>query len=178
MEYDVKNINDLKTLESVAKNWGTFNYAKSILKYAKVLLKKGCIVGNSILNIYMLTLPQKSYEKVEPKNVLGCILVDRCAKERLSLTYLQVNPKYTADKRPTVEKGFLGFVQKMFFGKKHTKYKHIGKGILDSIKSYYDKINVIELAPDPSARKFYEKNGFDKRSLFFINVMEWHRKEE
>ena len=178
IKYDVKNSRDLKALGDIAQNWGKLNYAKSIFRYAKIMREYGNVVGNSILDVYMLILPQDSYEKVEPQNILGCALVDRFTKEKLSLKYLQVNPRYTSNKRPVAEKGFWGFVEKRLFGKKHTEYKHIGKGILDSIKSYYSKVNVIELAPDPSAYKFYEKNGFDKRSERFVNVIEWHRKQK
>ena len=124
-------------------------------------------------NLYMLTLPQDSYEKIDDKNILGCVLLNE-QSNKLEINYLQVNPRYTAKKRPVAKNRFFKFIEKHLLCKKETEYKDIGRGILDTIKYIYADKNTIELITDAKAVNFYKKNGFTQ-GVFHINYMEWHR---
>ena len=170
---DIFNAEDLKSLEDVAKQWGAFSYAENIYSLLSGI-KDVCKYHKSYSShLYMLTLLQDSYEKIDDKNILGCVLLGEQPK-KIEINYLQVNPKYMARRRPRAKNSFFKFIEKYLLFKKETEYKGIGRGILDSIKElYYDK-NFIELISDPSAMKFYKENGF--KSQFCLNYMRWHRK--
>lgn len=170
---DVFNKTDLDSLGVVAEKWGLVNYAKSIYKRMLVMNNFRKFHENDTERVYMLTLPQDSYEKIEDKNVLGCVLLEE-QPNKIEINYLQVNPKYTANKRLMAKNSFLKIIEKFLLRKKDTEYKYIGRGILDSIKDIYKDKNIIELITNFNTIKFYEKNGF-MQSFLYVKLMQWHR---
>lgn len=174
VKYDVLNKEDFKTFEKISKKWGKINYAKSIYKDIKNILQNINSQNYNSRSVYMLVLPQDSYKEVNYKNVLGC--VETIEKHnRLEIRYLQANPEYTFDKRYKTDKSFFKFLEKLFLGRKNTKYKGIGTEIINFLKTKYDCKDFIEVIPDGiESANFYKKNGF-KYGLRYLNVLEWRK---
>lgn len=173
---DIYNKMDMNSLGEIAKKWGSFNYARGIYKEILSIKKSYKYIKNDPSSLYMLTLPQDSYKKIEDKNILGCVLLKE-QPNKLEINYLQVNPKYTANKRPMAKNSFLKIIEKLLLSKKETEYKGIGRGILDAIKNVHTDKNLIELISNSNTIKFYEKNGF-QQSFLYLKLMKWHRNFE
>ena len=106
---DILNAEDLKPLGIIAKKWGIFSYAQNIFGLVTAVKNVCKYYKRDSAHLYMLTLPQDSYEKIDDKNILGCVLLDEMSK-KLEINYLQVNPKYMARKRPIAKNNFFKFI--------------------------------------------------------------------
>lgn len=90
--------------------------------------------------IYALTTQKDKFSKVNPDNIEALAHVFETNK-RVRLVYLQVNPDMIYQFNP--------------------EYKYIGKSMIDSLKDKYNDRSIV-VVPSKSAKKFYEKQGFEQ----------------
>ena len=126
--------NDLETMYSVSKSWRQ-NISSALYKSfisSKPYLKE---------HYYALSLPQDTYDKSNPDNILGVCLISERDNNIMNLDFLQTNPKY------------------MYSNKTLKNYQKIGTTLLNFLKEQYNfkKIRVISLE---DAKEFYRKNDF------------------
>ena len=101
--------------------------------------------------VYALTSQNRDFDKLCSDDILGLAEVEN-GEKAVELDYLQVNPQF-------------------IFGSQCPLFREVGTGIVDSLKSLYNK--VIELTSAYSATEFYEKNGFE---IFDINKLRYRWK--
>ncbi len=101
--------------------------------------------------VYALTSQNRDFDKLCSDDILGLAEVEN-GEKAVELDYLQVNPQF-------------------IFGSQCPLFREVGTGIVDSLKSLYNK--VIELTSVYSATEFYEKNGFE---IFDINKLRYRWK--
>lgn len=168
VEINPKNKNDISLLKCLSDTWGSDSYAGSIYSAALGDSKlDNLIIENPIdRKFFALTSQKNSYEKLDPKKVLGMVHINNYSNAN-SIEFLQVNPEYITPlkKESTVEKLFNKMFKITKATPKQPEYKHIGSGMLDSLKKLFpDK--PITLLSVSTAIKFYKKNGF-VRAIFF-----------
>ena len=135
--------NDLDTMCDLNEHWGFLE------TYAFQIYDSMERINNKLLNysenskFYALTLQEDSFEKLDPKKILGITEVVE-HDDKITINFLQVDPE---NKRNAPL----------------AKYLHIGSRVIDSIKNIYEK-TVIDLKSTKSARKFYTAVGFVKKS--------------
>ena len=126
--------NDLETMYSVSKSW-----KQDILSalYSAFLCSQPYLKEH----YYALSLPQDTYYKSNPDNILGVCLISERNDVMMNLDFLQTNPKY------------------MYSNKTLKNYQKIGTTLLDFLKEQYNskKIRTISIE---RAKGFYRKNGF------------------
>jgi hypothetical protein len=132
VEFDLKSKEDIAVLKKLKDRWSGF--ASSI--YSDVVINK-CADS-----VYAVTKQNDSFEKLQPRKILGLAEVFRITRDKISLEYLQVKPKYAYD-----EDKFRGL-------------KGIGGALVRFLKSQ-DDIKKIQVNPTYSAMDFYVKKGFN-----------------
>ena len=160
--------NDISTLKCISNTWGQEFYASSIYNAAlgDSRLDDFVIEKPIARKFYALTSQKDSFEKLNPENVLGMVHINNYPNFN-SIEFLQTNPEYIipAKKESFMEKCLNKIFKTPKPEVKQPKYKHIGSGILDSLKqTFSDK--PMTLLSVPEAKNFYKKNGF-VRELFF-----------
>ena len=133
--FDKKDLGTLKKLSSWEKGK---SLARKICRSAKAEL----IRGEQWHKFYGLVEKCDSFEKIQPKKVLG--VMDICPlHERLhELNIIQVNPK-----------------DNLFSTCR--RYTEVGTAMIDSLKTLFPlKDIIVEPVEDPKVLEFYVKNGF------------------
>ena len=136
VKFEPENQSDINAIVSTAKAWKDQTFAGAIAQRAMYIVNG--ILNKDTNHVYVLTTQQSNLKKMKPGKILGMAHMS-CEPEENELKFFQVNPKqkYGASKR---------------------EYKHIGTGILNSLKELYK--NSIELSSTYQAAEFYEKQGF------------------
>lgn len=137
VEFDPKNANDLKAIDSAVVDWRGQFFAEDILKKA-ILMNQSSLVGDS--KIYMLTTQEKNFDKLDGLKILGLAEMEQKPNQPSELVHIQSKPDTT-------------------YGSSNRKYKLVGESILNSLKKIYSKS--IELTSAYWATNFYEHNGFE-----------------
>ena len=148
VEFDFKSKDDLKTLKVLKKDWNGF--ASDIYREAE----KGYADS-----VYALTTQKDTFEKITPQKVLGLAEVVNIGGGNISLEYLQTKPNY------------------IFDDDKIRKIKHIGKALIDSLKSK-ENVKSIQVNPLHSVIDFYKKQGFvssNKADIFDEGLLIWKK---
>ncbi|MBP3820420.1 GNAT family N-acetyltransferase [bacterium] len=148
VEINPQNQNDISALSKTAKYWENEKFAGNIYLTAKELTKQTKNIGK----IYALTEQKGNFEKLEFKKILGITNIIKEDTKCIYLDHIQTNPAYIYDVM--------------------NKFKGIGSGILNSLKSLYNVITLISL--DTKATKnFYRKNGFQEVNN--SNLFVWYK---
>ena len=139
VKLDPNSKNDVKTVEILFEDW--FPQYKGILiddvyydfiDYYKQKEKK---------DYYALTTQNNNFQKLDPDKILGIAEYSNFANKNYNyIDYIQVNPKYMANKQ-------------------EREYKNIGSALLDTIKNLNGYKNIY-LNSIHEAVDFYTKNGF------------------
>lgn len=126
--------NDVETVDEFSKNWKQ-NISSA---YYRVFV----IPQPSLkTHYYALTLPQDTYYKSNPENILGICTISERANDVINIDFLQTNPKY------------------MYSNKKNQKYTNIGTAFINFLKEQYPT-KKIRLLSTQEAMGFYLKNNF------------------
>lgn len=108
------------------------------------------------IHIYALTEQNNEYEKLKPSKILGMIEVSEGFKDGNKIEILQTNPKYISG-----------------LGNRTPQYKHIGHGLIKSIKDIFAKTNLF-VYPTKDAINFYKKEKFIPQNIFNVyNLMKF-----
>ena len=137
VQIEAENNNDIQAVKKTTKDWQNGMFSDKICIAAERIAEEK--TNNSPVRIYALTSQMKDFDNLRPDNILGLVETEN-NKNALEINHLQVNPEFL----PSIEP---------------PKYRHVGSGILDSLKNLYNK--VIELTSVYTATNFYEKNGFE-----------------
>lgn len=170
--------NDISTLKCISNTWGQESYASSIYNAALGDSRLDDLVIEKPIarKFYALTSQKDSFEKLNPENVLGMVHVNNYPNFN-SIEFLQTNPEYIipVKKESFMEKCLnkIFKIQKPIY--KQPKYKHIGSGILDSLKKLYSD-KPMTLLSVHEAKKFYKKNGFVREIFFNPYGLIWKNK--
>ncbi len=146
VEFEPDNYSDMMAIISTVREWKGQMFAGAIAQRASYIADG--ILNKDINHIYLLTTQQSNLEKLKPGKILGMAHMSS-GLGASELKFFQVNPK-------------------LKHGAPRPEYKHIGTGILNSIKELYK--SPIELTSSYQAAKFYERQGFkitDKDILKF-----------
>lgn len=106
--------------------------------------------------IYAITTQNDRYWKLNPDSIKALAHVFETQK-RVRVVFLQVDP---------------GLV----YAKSNPNYKHVGKGMIDSLKEKYNDRS-ITLISSNTATKFYEKQGFEHCDDI-ENRLTWNKEAE
>ncbi len=132
VEFDLKSKEDIAVLKKLKDRWSGF--ASSI--YSDVVINKRAD------SVYAVTKQMDSFENLLPRKILGLAEVFRITRDKISLEYIQVKPKYAYD-----EDNFRGL-------------KGIGGALVNFLKSS-ENVKKIQVNPTYSAMDFYVKKGFN-----------------
>ncbi len=139
LEYEPKNEKDLSTIFSAVKTWKNKLYAGRIAENA-ALINQGHLSGKKN-HIYILSKQNGNFENLNENDVLGLAhMVNDDGPFTPELRFFEVKPDFK-------------------YGSKSREYKHIGEGIIESLKQIYN--DSIRLISSYSAANFYEKQGFE-----------------
>ncbi len=136
VELSAKNKNDLKSLEAIKDLWGKDSYAGEIYEDARYV---NDYYEEYRPSFYAITKQKDSFEKLQPRDILGLFETQTTFGKILSLDYLQTNPEFLNKLQPAL--------------------KRIGTAMLNLIEG----INIgrrIEINPAVSAKSFYLQNGY------------------
>ena len=136
-----RDINDVKNVELLSKEWG--NKASYIKIISQNLFNEYKMQEDSAKNkIYALTTQITDLENLNPKDIQGVleIMPTMFSQEDLYISYFEINPKNIHSNPEKI-------------------YSKIGTEILDTIKRLFPKKKLLIVAGNDS-QKFYEKNGF------------------
>ena len=136
VQIEPNNRNDALALKYTARYWYNGHYADNIAYTARQIYT-GAIDSNRY-QVYALTKQKKHFNELSSDKILGLVEVEN-KPNFTEILHLQVDPELVYTIQPPT-------------------YKHVGTGILNSLKKFYKKS--IELKSVYSAVKFYEKNGF------------------
>ena len=136
VEFEPENSSDMMAIISTVKEWKEQLFAGAIAQRASYIAHG--ILNKDINHIYLLTTQQTNLDKIKPGKILGMAHISRGPGTN-ELEFFQVNPK-------------------LKHGATKREYKHIGTGILNSLKELYK--SPIELTSSYQAAEFYEKQGF------------------
>lgn len=166
VELDPANLNDVKALENVHKNW---NQSFSSIIYNSAFCSS--VVPDKSRHFYALTSQKENFEYMNSDKILGVVEFRNDSKYN-RIEYLQVNPNYITGK----SKNFISklFASKNIKNEKLSPFTRIGSAILDSLKQLTDKS--IDLYSMPEAKGFYWKNGFVRKSIFNSHHYIWRNK--
>ena len=137
VEIEPANKRDINALREVAENWDCATFATDIYTTARALSRKS--LDSESYKIYALSSQRQNFDQLISDDILGIAEFKKDGANTGNLNFLQVDPDLI-----------------MSYDK--PRYKYIGTGILNSLKSLYSK--AITLTSVYSAALFYEKNGF------------------
>lgn len=151
VELEPENLDDIKALYNVNRYWAEKDqYACNIYTTALELRRNEDLQNNTC--IFAVTEQNDKFEKLNDEKILGLAEVSTRKPKEYYISYIQVDPRNVFSISP--------------------EFKRVGSRILDSVKSFANKILL-----SPSSRdiaKFYEENGF-KPSKFSRSIYEWTR---
>ena len=140
LEIETDKAGDVISLSDSARAWGETSYfAQNIADNAMKIHKSGVLDKNR--KIYISTLQNGDFEKLEPTSILGMAETTITKKNKLKIEALQSAP------------------DAMYSKNKKALYKNIGKSIVKSLQKQKEN-KVISLKSMYSATGFYEKMGF------------------
>lgn len=145
------DLNDVKSLDNIAREFGGDTYVNNVYMDAKMAYNRNNPETEDI-GLFILTRQHCNYNTLNPDEVLGVAEISKFDNSEIELDYLQVHPQYVYSFGPP-------FI------------KRIGSAILDCLKEAYKKI-IVRSAP--SATLFYKKNGFE-RVKEGTNLFHWER---
>ena len=130
---------DLTAVNAVAKKWKKAKYIQRIATASHWMNN-----SNSVeIDVYALTLQDKDFEKLKPKQIIGMVEMrnnPKNIKDRI-LQHIQVKPSA------------------ININNRNKKYKQVGCGIINSLKKIYKNMSLYS-ENSPNIKKFYEYNGF------------------
>ena len=148
VEYDPKNLHDLKTLVRTSHNWKKGLFVHVIAQKAGYLTQN--LLPPQHNKIYILTSQNDNFNKIHAKYILGLADIEKLPNGKDELEYFEVNPKHK-------------------HGSENREYKNIGEAMMNELKNLCKKS--ISLYSSSEGTKFYEKEGFkiiDKSFLKYI----------
>ena len=140
VKIDADNKSDLEAVYKTSLKWKARKEAKYI---QPISTSSQWLKGNPI-DVYALTLQSDKFENLQAGGILGFAEMreDEAEQGIHLLNFLQVRPNA------------------MNVNQKYKViYKHIGSGILTSLKKIYNRIH-LHSENDENVEKFYQKNGF------------------
>lgn len=140
LEYDYSNEKDFKSLYEAVRGWHGQHYAGCIVDNASLIVAG--LLPKSKNKIYILTEQKGEFDNLNSRKIMGLAQMELNKDKPDELKFLQV--------RPNLIESF-----------DIRKFKNIGKGIIDSLKSLYNK-NGIFVNSSRMATGFYEKQGFER----------------
>lgn len=149
IELEPNNKNDIKALANLNKYWSDKEqYVSSI--YATALELRDNEDLQNFTRIFAVTEQNDKFEKLNGEKILGLTEVSTRKPKEYYISYIQVNPRNVFSISP--------------------EFKRVGTKILDSIKSFANRILLSPSSHDTAI--FYEQNGF-KPSKFSHSIFEW-----
>ena len=154
VEFDPVNKQDIDAIAGAVKTWKGQNYAGIIAQNA-ALMSNG-FLSPEVNHIYLMTSQKDDFERLDKSKIVGLAQMQTGVEPEDNLRYFQIRPD-------------------LKHGVNRRKYKHIGSGMLDSLKKIYNK--AITLIASYSAANFYEKQGFE---IIDIDLLEyiWRAKKK
>ena len=131
---------DLSAINAVAKKWKDAKYVKKIATASHWMNNRKYVE----IDVYALTLQDKNFEILKPRKILGLVEMrnnNDNPKDRI-IYHLQVKPSAMNVNN-----------------NKNKNYKHVGCGILDSLKKIYKNMSLYS-DNNPNIKIFYKINGF------------------
>ena len=119
VELDIDSDLDLEALEKVKENWKKGDvYARDIFAHFKEHYEGNLSKNNKNIpeKFYALTSQYGGYNNLDSSKILGVAQIYKEVENYLELTALQTNPKYR-------------------YGSESREIKHIGKAIVNSLKT-------------------------------------------
>lgn len=138
VEFEPKNLQDLKALAKAQSAWDGEFFAADIVKAAAKMFQGELKQPKN--RIFVLTTQSDDCRNLNKDSILGMVQMVGGKAALAELKFFQVRPDLS-------------------YNKVHRDYKGVGKAILDSIKEIYTK--AIKLQSCYSAANFYEKQGFE-----------------
>lgn len=141
VELNSKDINDVKAIKLLSKEWGKkATYIKTISDNMHNEYKEQNTKGKN--KIYALTTQLSDLEVLNPQDIQGVLeIIPTMSQDKdLYISYFEVNPENTCSNSEKI-------------------YTKIGSEILNTIKKMFPKKKLFTVAGNDSQR-FYEKNGF------------------
>ncbi|MCR5265686.1 MAG: GNAT family N-acetyltransferase [Cyanobacteria bacterium RUI128] len=138
VELDPRNKNDVNSVSDAVYYWNNDLYGSNIAYNLKWLSNNA--QSNTFEKIYAITTQDKEFGQLNPDKIEALAQVFETNK-RVRLVYLQVNPE-------------------LVYSYDTPEYKHVGKSMIDNLKDIYHDRSII-LNPSSSAKRFYEKQGFE-----------------
>ena len=136
VQIDTNNSKDIQAIKELDFLWGRKTYAGDI--YQNILDNKR---NNNFNNqkYYILTNQKNNFDIIDSEKILG-------------ITEIQTNQYFN-------KINFLQVAPNEKFDNPYRKYKHIGKGIINSIKEIFSDKTII-LYSNQNSIPFYKKMGF------------------
>lgn len=139
LEFDSSNKADLAVLKNTFEKWKSL-FGRDIYQTAENIVVD---IFDEVKNkVYFFTKQSKDFDNLKVDDVLGLVDVEpkknKTGDDILEIHRLQVDTALIDKEMPA--------------------FKHVGTGILNSLKEKFNMI--IELDSVPSATEFYEKNNF------------------
>ncbi len=139
VELNQANINDVKALELLNKEWGDkAKYLKNI--YHSICNNFKTKTESPDSKIYAITTQISDLENLNPNVIEGVVEVIPAPNKDLFISYIQVNPKNTYKSEDRV-------------------YSKVGTEIIDTLKKLFPRKKLSTISGNNS-QSFYEKNNF------------------
>ena len=148
------DINDVKSVEEIAKEFGSDTFVNNIafnIKHAYVYKDSRSDLSDD-MRILALTRQTSNFNDLKADEVLGVVEISELNNKKIEIEYLNTNPQYIYSYGPPY-------------------IKRIGTAIINYLKDKYD---CITLNSASSATVFYLKNGF-KRMRENTNRFLWQK---
>jgi hypothetical protein len=151
VEIEPHNANDINALGNAAKEWLYGDFACNVYHAACSIRDDSKYYKNS--KVYALTSQNSNLEKLDSKNILGLVHVEKFSEGNLFIEHIVANPEIIKSRTP--------------------EYNGIGTAILRSLKELCYKISCFPSKTE-SVIKFYYKNGFVEISAG-TNCFVWYK---
>ena len=139
VELNHANINDVKAIEFLHKEWGDkAKYLKNI--YHNIYNNFKTRTENPASKIYALTTQISDLEKLNPNSIQGVVEIIPTPNKDLFISYIQVNPENTYKSEDRI-------------------YSKVGTEIIDTLKKLFPRKKLSTISGNIS-QSFYEKNNF------------------
>ena len=129
---------DIKTLENISQDWTAGIFAENIHSDAKKIYDSDDELYTQSSKFYAITSQKNNLDSLDSNKILAICELKEENKNGF-LHYIQVNPDV---------------IYNPYF-----EYKRLGSAMLDTLKSYYDKIELYSF-PSELVLDFYKRNKF------------------
>ena len=139
IELNQANINDVKTIELLNKEWGDkAKYLKNI--YSSICNNFKTKIESPDSKIYALTTQISDLENLNPSSIQGVVEVIPTPSKDLFISFIQANPENMHKSKDRV-------------------YSKIGTEIIETLKKLFPRKKLTTISGNNS-QSFYEKNNF------------------